>query len=455
MGHKTMGMSDLPTTSVIALVERQKRGEISAVDITKAYIAQVEAKESNVRAFAWFDAAYALAQAEQLDSYRKRGLPIGPLHGVPVALKDIIDTKAIPTENGTPIDSGRVPNEDATIVSKLRSAGAIIFAKTTTTPLAYLTPCETRNPHNIEHTPGGSSAGSAAAVAAGMVPIAVGTQTGGSVIRPASFCGVHAIKPSFGLISRKGVLMQSPTLDTVGVFATCVEDLGIVVDVLAGYDERDPSTHPIPSPDCARLALQNAPVKPNFAIIVPPGHERASEEMNAAIDELAEFLDSQAVKTELPWTFEEAIVARERINLAEMAKCYYRYVDKHKDNLPESVSKAIDKGEQILARDYISALDWRELLNTGLERIFERYDALILPSSPGAAPGLETTGDAIFNGIWTLCGTPAINLPIFTSETGLPMGIQLVGARGQDGRLLRTARWLRDALLNAQKEEVA
>lgn len=448
-------MTELPATSVISLVERQKKGELSAVDITKAYIAQVEAKEADVKAFAWFDADYALAQADQLDTYRKRGLPLGPLHGIPVALKDIIDTKSIPTENGTAIDSGRVPTEDAVVVSKLRSAGAVIFAKTTTTPLAYLTPTQTRNPHNLEHTPGGSSAGSAAAVAAGMVPLAIGTQTGGSVIRPASFCGVHAIKPSFGLISRSGVLMQSPTLDTVGVFATCVEDLGLVVDVLSGYDERDTATRPIPTPGCTQLARQNAPVKPNFAVVIPPGYERASEEIKLAIDELGEFLGGQAVKTDLPWTFEEAVVARERINLAEMAKCYYHYYNNHEAELPDSVREAIEKGNQILARDYISALDWRELLNTGLERIFERYDALLLPSAPGAAPGLETTGDAIFNGIWTLCGTPAINLPTFTSETGLPMGIQLIGARGQDGRLLRTARWLRDALLQAQQDEIA
>jgi len=447
-------MTELPQTSVISLVERQQRGELSAVDIAKAYIAQVESKEADVKAFAWFDADYAIAQAEQLDNYRRRGLPLGPLHGIPVALKDIIDTKSIPTENGTPIDAGRVPEEDALIVSKLRSAGAVIFAKTTTTPLAYLTPSETRNPHNLEHTPGGSSAGSAAAVAAGMVPIAIGTQTGGSVIRPASFCGVHAIKPTYGLIPRVGVLMQSPTLDTVGVFATCVEDLGLVVDVLSGYDDRDASTRLVPSPDCAAYSRQPAPVKPNFAFVIPPGYDRASDEIKAAIEELGEFLGNQAVQTELPWTFEEAVVARERINFAEMAKCYYQYFSKHEESLPASVREAIDKGNQVLARDYISALDWRELLNTGLEKIFERYDALVLPSATGAAPSLETTGDAIFNGIWTLCGTPAINLPVFTSETGLPMGIQLIGARGQDGRLLRTARWLRDALQQAQQEEV-
>lgn len=449
-------MNDLPTTSAIALRERQKRGEISALQIANAYIAQVEAQEERIQAFAWFDADYVRAQAEALDAFRMRGGALGPLHGIPVALKDIIDTKAIPTENGSVIDAGRVPKRDAELVSRLRSAGAIIFGKTRTTPFAFLTPCETRNPHNPDHTPGGSSSGSAAAVAAGMVPLAIGTQTGGSVIRPASFCGVFAIKPSFGLISRTGVLMQSPTLDTVGVFATCVEDLGLALDVLAGYDEKDSATEMIPSPQAAAIARQKVPVMPTFALVEPPGFERASDELKAALEELGEFLGEQVFSTTLPKAFDEAVEARMTINFAEMAKCYYRYSKEHSDQLPAEVKDAISKGEQVMARDYISALDWRELLNAGLEEMFERCDAMILPSAPGAAPGMETTGDPIFNGIWTLCGTPAINIPVFSSETGLPMGIQLVGPRGEDARLLRTARWLAQSLKQEHiNEEVA
>jgi len=449
-------MNELPPTSVIALRDRQLRGEISALEIANAYIAQVEAQEEKVHAFSWFDAQYVRAQAEALDARRMKGLALGPLHGIPVALKDIIDTKGIPTENGTIIDAGRVPKRDAELVSRLRSAGAVIFGKTHTTPLAYMTPAKTRNPHNSEHTPGGSSSGSAAAVAAGMVPLAIGTQTGGSVIRPASFCGVHAIKPSFGLIPRTGVLMQSPTLDTVGVFATCVEDLGQALDVLAGYDERDSATELAPAPQAATIARQRVPVTPTFALVEPPGFERASDEMKAALEELGEFLGEQVFSTTLPKAFDEAVEARATINFAEMAKCYYRYSSQSAELLPLEVKDAIAKGEAIRARDYISALDWRELLNAGLEEMFERCDAMILPSAPGAAPGLDTTGDPIFNGIWTLCGTPAVNIPVFTSESGLPMGIQLVGPRGDDARLLRTARWLAQSLQQEQiDEEVA
>jgi len=449
-------MSELNQTSIVALLARLKRGELSALDVANAYIAQVQAKDAEIQAFAWFDADYVRDQAKQLDSYRMHGMPLGPLHGIPVALKDIIDTQAIPTENGTVIDSGRVPKHDAAIVEKLRSAGAIIFGKTRTTELAFLEPCETQNPLDASRTPGGSSSGSAAAVAAGMVPIAIGTQTGGSVIRPASFCGVCAIKPTFGLISRRGVLMQSPTLDTPGIFANCPEDLALVLDVLAGFDERDSATQKSPSPQALAMCMQPVPVTPNFALLEAPGFDRASEDMKSALDELVEFLGDQIFSTTLPKAFDEAVVARETINFAEMAKCYYPHSRKGREHMSDKLKLAMERGESTLARDYIAALDWRTVLNAGLDELFERCDALIVPSAPGEAPDRETTGDAIFNGIWTLCGTPVINLPVFTSSNGLPMGISLIGPVGGDARLLRTARWLQQALTQEQSsEEVA
>ena len=293
-------------TTALSLIDRQKKGELSAIEIAEAYIGQVEAREPSINAFSWFDANYVRDQAKQLDQYRLRGMPLGPLHGIPVALKDIIDTKAIPTENGTQIDSGRVPTKDAVIVDRLRSAGAIIFGKTRTTELAFMEPCETINPINSDRTPGGSSSGSAAAVAAGMVPIAIGTQTGGSVIRPASFCGVHAVKPSFGLIPRTGVLLQSPTLDTLGVFAGSVGDLALVTDVLAGYDDRDKQMEPTPKPQTLEVCLNRVPVTPTFALVEPPHFDKASVDMRSAFEELSEFLGEQAFITALPNAFEES-----------------------------------------------------------------------------------------------------------------------------------------------------
>ncbi len=449
-------MTEQTQTSACVLIARMKSGELSAIDVANAYIAQVEKLEPEIQAFSWFDADYVREQAKQLDMHRMRGLPTGPLYGLPVALKDIIDTKAIPTENGTALDSGRVPTEDAVVVQKLRSAGAIIFGKTRTTELAFMDPCETRNPHNIERTPGGSSSGSAAAVAAGMVPVALGTQTGGSVIRPASFCGTFAIKPSFGMISRSGVLLQSPSLDTLGVFATSVEDLGLMLDVLAGFDPQDKSTSLSPAPQALKIAMDKPPVPPTFAMIQPPGIENASDDMMAALKELRAFLGDQAFETGLPAAFGEALKARETINFAEMAKCYYRYTYHAKDQLGEKLQGAIRKGEEAMARDYIAALDWPEILNAGLEELFDRCDALILPSALGAAPGLETTGDPVFNSVWTLCGTPVVNLPVFNDADGMPMGIQLVGPKGDDARLLRAARWLSETLKHAQiDQEVA
>lgn len=443
-------------TTALSLIDRQKNGELSAIEIAEAYIGQVEAKEPSINAFSWFDANYVRDQAKQLDQYRLRGMPLGPLHGIPVALKDIIDTKAIPTENGTQIDSGRVPTKDAVIVDRLRSAGAIIFGKTRTTELAFLEPCETINPINSDRTPGGSSSGSAAAVAAGMVPIAIGTQTGGSVIRPASFCGVHAVKPSFGLIPRTGVLLQSPTLDTLGVFAGSVGDLALVTDVLAGYDDRDKQMEQTPKPQTLEVCLNRVPVTPTFALVEPPHFDKASVDMRSAFEELSEFLGEQAFITALPNAFEEAIRGREVINFAEMAKCYYRYRRDHSDQLSEHVLSAIKEGEALSARDYISSLDWRDILNAALEELFERCDALIIPSALGGAPSRETTGDAVFNGIWTLAGTPVVNIPVFEDSDGMPMGIQIIGPKGDDARLLRTARWLSESLSQAMNnQEVA
>ena len=228
-----MANETLPEAHVLR--DRLASGALRASELAEALIARIEAREPEIGAFAWFDADFVREQARRLDAHRQSGRPTGALHGLPVALKDIIDTARIPTENGCALDAGRVPIKDAAIVSRLRSAGALIMGKTVTTELAYMQAGKTRNPHGPAHTPGGSSSGSAAAVADGMVPLAVGTQTGGSVIRPASFCGVTGFKPSFGAIPRTGILMQSPTLDTVGVFAASPLDAALLAEVLMGH----------------------------------------------------------------------------------------------------------------------------------------------------------------------------------------------------------------------------
>jgi Asp-tRNA(Asn)/Glu-tRNA(Gln) amidotransferase A subunit family amidase len=434
--------------------DRLGSGILRATDVAAAYLAQVRAREEDVQAFVCLDEGHVMTQAERLDDMRKAGLPTGPLFGVPVALKDVIDTKGIPTENGTVIDAGRVPAADAAVVRKLKAAGAVIMGKTVTTELAFLAPGKTRNPVNPAHTPGGSSQGSAAAVGAGMVPLAVGTQTGGSVIRPAAYCGIVGYKPSFGAISRSGILMQSPTLDTVGVFSTTVEGAAMLADALFGDDLNDPATTPSAPPALLATALSKVPVRPALAIVsTMPGGVPASEDMALAMEELAGILGEESFPLILPPMFDEAAEIRERINFAEMAKCYYSYERRGRDQLSAVTLDAIDQGKAILARDYLAALDWPKLLNTALDEIFMRCDAIICPATPTSAPeGLSSTGSAIYNGLWTLCGVPVVTLPLFEDSNGLPMGLQLVGRRGNDARLLRTARWLMNEIKSASGE---
>ena len=437
----------------VEMRDRLASGTLRAVELVRACLARIAELEPRIGAWAWIDDGYALAQAERLDQWRQSGRSLGPLHGLPVGLKDIIDTKGIPTENGTPIDAGRVPAEDAWIVARLRAAGAIILGKTVTTECAFMHPGRTRNPHNLNHTPGGSSQGSAAAVAAGMVPLAIGTQTGGSVIRPAAFCGIVGMKPSFGMIPRTGILMQSPTLDTVGVFGRSVADCALLAEALAGHDPVDRATQPLPAPRLLDTALAQPPVKPVFAFLKPPGWDRADPQTTAAMQELAIFLDDQCFDVTIPG-LEDAAVIRRRINVAEMAKCYYAMERRGRDRMSDVLQAALDEGKAVLARDYIAALDWPMVLNAGMAQIFARCDAILCPAAPGPAPtGLDDTGDPIFNGLWTLTGMPAVTLPVFQSENGLPMGIQLVGRRGDDARLLRTARWLAAHLETSRHEE--
>lgn len=446
---------DLTSLTAVALRDRLASGAIKAVDVVEACLARIAQVEPQVQAWAWLDGNLAVEQARALDARRTAGRPIGPLHGLPVALKDIIDTKGIPTANGLAVDAGRVPTEDAWIVARLRAAGAIILGKTVTTEGAYMSPGKTTNPHNPAHTPGGSSQGSAAAVAAGMVPLAIGTQTGGSVIRPASYCGVVGFKPSFGMIPRTGILPQSPFLDTVGVFARTVEDAALLAEVLAGHDPADSATEPMPMPRLLSVAQDRVPVTPMFAFIRPPGWDEADAQMRGAVEEVAALLGDQCFDAPLPG-FGEVAAIRQRINFAEMSKCYYAIERRGRDQMSDVLRAAMDEGKAVLARDYLAALDWRGLTNAALDKLFDHCDAILCPAAPGPAPeGLAFTGSAIFNGLWTLAGVPAVTLPLFWADNGLPMGLQLVGRRGDDARLMRTARWLVSHVETLQQEGTA
>ena len=299
-----------------------------------------------------------MSQARAADQRRKRGQPLGALHGLPVGVKDIVDTADMPTENGTVLHAGRRPGEDATIVSLLRVSGAVILGKTVTTELAVYAPSKTRNPHNLEHTPGGSSSGSAAAVACHMVPLAIGTQTNGSVIRPASFCGVSGYKPSHGLIPRTGILAQSRPLDTVGVMARTLEDMALLAEPLMAFDPRDPDARPKARPQLLEVLRQPPPVSPALAFVRSPVWDQSNEDTRAGFAELVEVLGERVEEVELPAPFAQAIGAHRTIMSADIAKSFAREYQRGRDRLSARLREIIDR-QTVRAVDYNRRSSWR------------------------------------------------------------------------------------------------
>jgi len=418
-------------------------GAITSEQLMQACLARVHEVDPQVQAWTFLDEEHALSQARARDQDRAEGRPTGPLHGVPVGIKDIIDTCDMPTEDGTVLHAGRTPARDAAVVAALRAAGAVVMGKTVTTECATYSPGKTRNPHNPEHTPGGSSSGSAAAVAAGMVPIALGSQTNGSVIRPAAFCGVYGFKPTHGLIPRTGILKLSRTLDHVGMFARTLEDVAVLAEIMTGWDWDDPDTRPRATIAFRQIAAEEPPLKPLLGFVQPPVWDRAEPQMREAFAELSETLKDSVVTIELPPSCAEALDWHRTIMEAEMAANLDREYEKGRERLSASLRDQLARGREVRALDYQRAVARIPILNSAFEEMLERCDAFITPSAPGPAPkGLEATGDPSFCTLWTFLGMPALNLPVMQAENGLPLGLQLVGPRNRDARLLRTAKWL-------------
>ena len=437
-------MSDAHLAGLTALeaAERIAGGDLSAADYVDACLARIEATDGKVRAFIHLDPEEALRQARALDERRRNGKPLGPLHGVPVAIKDIFDTADYPTECGSPLLKGRRPTRDCTMVARLREAGAVIIGKTVTTEFAYFHAGATRNPHDLERTPGGSSSGSAAAVAAGMVPLAVGSQTNGSVIRPASFCGVYGIKPTHGTISRHGALILSKALDHVGVFARNLADAALILDVLAGYDENDDGTRPTAAPAFLETLLEEPPLPPQFAFVRTPMWDKADAETRAGLDELVRRLGDAAAPVDLPDTYAAAWDDQRVIMATDMAHNFGALVARGRDASSQQLRDLLAEGGRTNALRYLAARDNAPRYAAGIADIFRQYDAILTPSAPGVAPKGMTTGNPVFNTLWSLTGLPAVTLPLLRGEGGMPIGVQLVGPTGDDARLLRTANWL-------------
>ena len=418
-------------------------GEITSEELVKACLEQINAQEDSIGAWVYLDPEYAMQQARDADKHRRSGMAVGPLHGIPVGIKDIFDTKDMPTEDGTLLHAGRTPAYDATAVALLREAGAIIMGKTVTTELAVYAPGKTRNPHDPARTPGGSSSGSAAAVAAGMVPLAIGTQTNGSIIRPASYCGICGYKPSHGLISRYRILQQSRILDQVGVFGRTVEDVALMAQQLMAFDDRDPDLRPRTRSNLIDTATEEPLMTPRLAFVKTPAWDQADEDVQGAFAELVEFLGDRVEELDLSELLENANDWHRTIMEADLAKNFRREYERGKNSLSETLQEMIERGQQCLAMDYNYAQEQIPALNSELDEILMEYDAIITPATTGEAPlGLESTGSPVFCTPWSLCGVPSISVPILQGSNGMPIGVQMISNKHDDARLLRTANWL-------------
>ncbi len=429
--------------SATAISEMVRQGQHTAEHFAQAFLAYAKPIEKGLKAFTYLNDDAVLAQARRLDKERARGVELGCLAGVPVALKDAIDTIDMPTAFGSASLAGRQPTWDAHVAKQLRDQGAVIFGKTTLPAFCLGKPAATCNPHHPEYSPGGSSSGSAAAVAAGIVPVAIGTQTGGSVIRPASFCGVIGFKPTRGLISRSGLQPLCETIDQVGVFGRDIEDVALVTQTLIGADTNDASTYGVLPRHLTDVALPTPPFKPKFAFIKTPFWGRMAPDTRADFERLAECFGDGMQTEQLPPMANQASDNLRTIMDAEFAMAMDEHMTYAGDDLDARTRDIVMRGRHVNALEYLKAKRAIEPVTASFDTLFEHFDAILTPASLGPAPkGLGNTGDSIMNVLWSYTGMPAISLPLLQSESGLPVGIQLVGARHDDARLLRTANWL-------------
>ncbi len=439
---------NLTTLSAAQAAELIRAGRLTSVALVEACLARIDETDSVIKAWVHLDPENALEQAREADRIRRAGHGTGVLHGVPVGLKDIIDTRALPTECGTPAMAGRQPTEDSAVVERLIEAGAVILGKTATAECAFLNPAETTNPFDPSRTPGGSSSGSAAAVAARQVPLAIGSQTNGSVIRPASFCGTYGFKPSSGLISRRGFLQTSETLDQVGVFARDIADTALFSQALAGYDPRDAASLARPAPGFVAGAAAEPPVEPELAWFDLPINSRLEADAREGIDAVLETLGPRVQRFEAAPQLNDLVHTQAVIHHYEVARNLDALYVEHGPMLSDKLHEALAKGREISTGEYEDALGVRQSAVGFFVEVFNDVDAIITPAATGEAPKISggTTGDPIFCSIWTLAGLPCLSLPLLVGENNLPIGVQLVGAMEEDDRLLRTAGWMVEKL---------
>jgi Asp-tRNA(Asn)/Glu-tRNA(Gln) amidotransferase A subunit family amidase len=413
--------------SALDLASRIERGELTPAAVVGACADAIAAHEAEIQAFEALDVPAAQRRAAEAGAR----LATLPLRGLPVGVKDIIDTVDFPTAYGTPIYAGHRPLWDAAVVSMLRRAGGIVIGKTVTTPFAYLDPSKTRNPRNPQHTPGGSSSGSAAAVAAGMVPIALGTQTGGSIIRPAAYCGVAGFKPSFRLVPTSGIKCFSWSLDTAGVFAASVADAAFAAAAITGR----------------ALAIDRDQLEPpRVGLVRTAEWANASKDMREAIEQAARAAEAKGARlTEiiLPAIFDEAEAAFAAVMGFEGWRAYAFEYDHHHDRLPPVLRGLLERAGEVTPKAYDEARRVTKRARRELREVMADVDVLLTPSAATAAPaGLEFLGAPGFNRLWTLMGGPCINVPGLIDAAGLPLGLQIIGRFARDQATLAAAAFI-------------
>ncbi len=425
--------------SACEAAEQLAQRSLRAEDMVRDCLARIDAREGEIQAWSHVAREAAVTRARALDQGAHQGL----LHGLPVGIKDLIATADMPTTYGSPIYAGHQPAHDASCVALARAAGAVLIGKTVTTEFATFQPNQTRNPHNLAHTPGGSSSGSAAAVADGMVPLALGTQTAGSLTRPAAYCGVVAFKPSFGGINRAGVKPLSDTLDTVGTLARSVPDAALFAAALSG-----------------RTDWLVRPLAQGLGRPLRVGHCHTYEWAHALPDTQAAMHSaaSRIVRTNgmalqelrLPADFEHLVQAQTQVQLAEQAQCLAYERLQHFERLSPRLQGIMNAGLAVTLAQYDQAQAWLARCRAQLADVFTDVDVLLTPSAPGAAPaGLDNTGDPIFCRIWTALQTPTVNIPAGRAANGMPVGLQVVGPVAGDALTLAAAHALQQVLLAA------
>jgi aspartyl-tRNA(Asn)/glutamyl-tRNA(Gln) amidotransferase subunit A len=440
-----MSLHELTATEA---AEGIRRKEISPVDLVGALLRRIDGLEAQVRAWAHVDRDGALSEAGRCADEAARGTLRGPLHGVPVAVKDIYYTAGLPTEAGSRVYAGFIPTYDATTVARLKEAGAILLGKLQTTEFATFDPAPTRNPWNLGHTPGGSSAGSAAAVAARMVPATLGSQTAGSVLRPASYCGVVALKPTYGRISLRGIVPITWIHDHVGIMARGVEDLALLLQATAGHDPADPTSAREPVPDYRAALERRRP--PGIGLLRDHFFEKADAEVASrtreAVDRLAQ-AGARVEEAKLPASFRAIHAVGATVNAVGAATFHADLHAEKADLYGPKIRGLIEVGSLVPGELFLRALRIRRQFRRETVAALPGFDVLATPTTMTPAPaGLDSTGNPAFQVPWSAAGLPTITLPIGLSASGLPLGLQLIAGPFAEEALLSAAIWCEDVL---------